>query len=97
MKGADMANGLRAKLSKLRHDGHITDAEYKSFIKKDGWHDAEIRAKAIEEFAEQLKKKYEHCVVNDILMNNDVMSYTNSCSVFESFIDEIAEEMRGAV
>ena len=59
-------------------------------------HDAEIRAKSIEEFAERLKEKYENCVVNDILMNNDVMSYTNSCNVFESFIDEIAEEMRGA-
>ena len=60
-------------------------------------HDAEIRAKSIDEFTERLKGKYEHCVVNDILMNNDVMSYTNSCSVFESFVDEIAEEMRGAI
>ena len=37
-----MANSLRAKLSKLRHDGHITDAEYQELIKKLDGHDAEI-------------------------------------------------------
>ena len=37
-----MANSLRAKLSKLRHDGHITDAEYQAFIKKMEGHDMEI-------------------------------------------------------
>ena len=42
VKGEDMANSLRAKLSKLRHDGHITDAEYQAFIKKMEGHDMEI-------------------------------------------------------
>lgn len=37
-----MANSLRAKLSKLRHDGNITDAEYQELIKKLDGHDAEI-------------------------------------------------------
>lgn len=37
-----MANSLRAKLSKLRHDGHITDAEYQAFIKKLDGHDRVI-------------------------------------------------------
>ena len=52
-----MANSLRAKLSKLRHDGHITDAEYQAFIKKLDGHDREIRNKAIDEFAEKLYNK----------------------------------------
>lgn len=49
-----MANSLRSKLSKLRHDGHITDAEYQAFIKKLDGHDAEIRNKAIDEFWESI-------------------------------------------
>ena len=28
-----MPNSLRTKLSKLRHDGHITDAEYREMIR----------------------------------------------------------------
>ena len=55
VKGEDMENSLRAKLSKLRHDGHITDAEYQAFIKKMDGHDAEIRNKVIDEFVEKLK------------------------------------------
>lgn len=39
-----MANSLRAKLSKLRHDGNITDAEYQELIKKLDGHDMEIYA-----------------------------------------------------
>lgn len=37
-----MSNSLRAKLSKLRHDGHITDAEYQAFVKKMDGHDRVI-------------------------------------------------------
>ena len=53
-----MANSLRAKLSKLRHDGHITDAEYQAFIKKMDGHDVEIRNKAIDDVMEIVKKAY---------------------------------------
>ena len=49
-----MANSLRAKLSKLRHDRHITDAEYKEFIKKLDGHDRELKNNAIDEFAERI-------------------------------------------
>ena len=45
-----MANSLRAKLSKLRHDGNITDAEYQKLIAKLDGHDKEIRAMAISDF-----------------------------------------------
>lgn len=51
-----MANSLRAKLSKLRHDGNITNAEYDELIKKLNGHDAEIRNKTIDEFVSRLEK-----------------------------------------
>lgn len=54
-----MANSLRAKLSKLRHDGHITDAEYQAFIKKLDGHDAEIRNKAFNKVIMQLEAEVE--------------------------------------
>lgn len=44
-----MANTLRAKLSKLRHDGNITDAEYKKLIKRIYGYDIEMRDKTIDE------------------------------------------------
>ena len=34
-----MPNSLRTKLSKLRYEGHITDAEYKELIDKLNGHD----------------------------------------------------------
>ena len=48
-----MANSLRAKLSKLRHDGHITDNEYQAFLKKIDGHDREIYNKAIDDFFDE--------------------------------------------
>ena len=48
-------------------------------------HDAEIRAKAIDEFAERLKEEYKPC------KETDTEIYTKVCNR----IDKIAEEMRG--
>lgn len=89
-----MANSLRAKLSKLRHDGHITDAEYQAFIKKMNGHDREIKAKVIDEFAEMLKEKYEEHNLDLCLRQNDYYSYANSCIQLENYIDKIAEQMK---
>lgn len=50
-----MANSLRAKISKLRHDGNITDAEYQ-LIKKLDEHDAKVRADAIDECIKKLSE-----------------------------------------
>ena len=44
-----MANSLRAKISKLRHDGKISDSEYQELIKKLYGHDKQTRADAIDE------------------------------------------------
>lgn len=90
-----MANSLRAKLSKLRHDGHITDAEYQAFIKKMEGHDREIRAKAIDEYRERLKNDYQAYDIDFCLQDNEHFSYVYSCGVLESYVDEIAEQMKG--
>ena len=110
-----MANSLRAKLSKLRHDGNITDAEYQELIKKLDGHDMEIYglgynqgtidraeevtkareqgyAKAIEDFAERLKQRVSRHYV-------DCDAYFGGIAeeiLYADYIDEIAEEMRGA-
>ena len=81
-----MANSLRAKLSKLRHDGHITDAEYQAFIKKLDGHDREIRNKAIDEFAEKLYNKS-----TDL---RDIESDDYGILHYED-VYEVVEEMKG--
>lgn len=57
---------------------------------KDGY------AKAIDEFAERLKENYQSHAIDICLRQNDYYSYSNACHTLESYIDEIAEEMRGA-
>ena len=52
-----MANSLRAKLSKLRHDGHITNIEYMEFMKKLDGHDKTMQEKVIDTFADKLYDK----------------------------------------
>lgn len=54
----------------------------------------EIRAKAIDDFAEMLKEKYEEHNFDLCLRQNDYYSYSNSCMLFESYIDEIAEQLK---
>lgn len=57
----------------------------------------EGRLKAIEEFAERLKENYQSHAIDICLRQNDYYSYSNACRTLESYIDEITEEMRGAV
>lgn len=54
----------------------------------------EIRNKTIYEFAEMLKEKYEEHNFDLCLRQNDYYSYSNSCMLFESYIDEIAEQLK---
>lgn len=49
-----MANSLRAKLSKLRHDKHVTDTEYNSLIKKLDGHDVAVKTQVIDDFASRM-------------------------------------------
>jgi hypothetical protein len=89
-----MANSLRAKLSKLRHDGNITDAEYQELIKKLDGHDAEIRVKVIDEFAERLKDSLVHKYRHLLEIDTDGFEWLTTDAV-GTHIDEIAESMKG--
>lgn len=107
-----MANSLRAKLSKLRHDRNITDAEYQELIKKLDGHDREIRNKTINEFTERLKERIVGMQMAELqgedicpcAENGEECPYINQdigcqyCAREHTIkdIDEIAEEMRGA-
>jgi hypothetical protein len=106
-----MANSLRAKLSKLRHDGHITDAEYQAFIKKMDGHDMEIYALGYNQGtidrAEELQKcrEYGYNKAIDEYMNalcDKCLDMKNECYQLECpfcgdgcDIVNIAEQMKG--
>jgi hypothetical protein len=83
-----MANSLRSKLSKLRHDGNISDNMYHELLNKLNGHDRELRAKAIDEFVANAEK-----------WNNNIKSIRNEEAFFTiENICEIAEQMKaGAV
>ena len=49
-----MANSLRAKIKKLKHDGNITDAECQELLNKLDGHDKAIINATIDEFAERI-------------------------------------------
>lgn len=49
-----MANSLRTKLKKLKHDSTITEEQYQELIKKLNGHDKKIIANTIDEFAYML-------------------------------------------
>lgn len=57
-------------------------------------HDKQVKTKAIDKFAEMLKEKYEEHNFDLCLRQNDYYSYSNSCMLFESYIDEIAEQLK---
>lgn len=52
-------------------------------------------AKAIDEFAEKLKKLYQAYDIDLCLQDNDHLSCTDSRIALESYIDEIAEQLKG--
>lgn len=52
-----MPNSLRAKLSKLRHKGEITQEEYSELINKLNGHDSELLDK-VADMVLSLPKKY---------------------------------------
>lgn len=84
-----MASSLRVKLSKLRHDGNITDAEYKKLIKRIYGYDIEMRDKTIDEFASELEN---HSIYADIGKGTEVkMEWVSPVTR----IKEIAEKMKG--
>lgn len=89
-----MANSLRAKLSKLRHDGNITDTEYQALIKKLDGHDTENRAKAIDEFYNKVLNFEDY--IDPVDESNLGSGLLYSEKDITNMIVKIAEEMRGA-
>jgi ribosomal protein L19E len=49
-----MANSLKSKLSKLRHDRNISENMYHELLNKIDGHDRELRNKVIDEFVEKV-------------------------------------------
>lgn len=75
-------------------DGLITDVTLEVKVDSIKYHDEKIRNKAIDEFAETLKEKYEEHNFHLCLRQNDYYSYSNSCMLFENYIDKIAEQLK---
>lgn len=53
-----MPLSLKCKLSKLRHNGQITDDEYNELIKKLDGHDRQIKSDVINSIKQELSKIY---------------------------------------
>ena len=87
-----MPKSLRAKLSKLRHDEHITDAECQELKKKLDGHDREFRKMAIDEFSHALKERFN---VRIPLNYRSTMQYFTLEGARE-IVDEVAEEMKSS-
>ena len=84
-----MPLSLKSHLKKFVHKGQITQEEYDSLVKKLDGHDKEIRAKAIEEFAEKCK---------ELVKQGELYDYVRWCnwnnSIFKWF-DRVAEQLKG--
>ena len=76
-----MPMSLKVMLKKFAHKGQITQEEYDALIKKLDGHDREIRSKAIDEFAREIKSTF---------FFTDYMQ--ELC--FKDKIDEIAEQLK---
>lgn len=85
---------LRSVLKKLGNKKLIDKDDITEIFNNLENHDKAIRDKAIDEFAETLKEKYEEHNFDLCLRQNDYYSYSNSCMLFESYIDEIAEQLK---
>ena len=83
-----MANSLRSKIKKLCHSKNISEKMCNELLEKLEGHDRELRNKAIDEFAEKLKDLIAKNV-EDVESSNDLC-----CEIFQSEIDEVAEQMK---
>lgn len=81
---------MREFIGRASHLLDCTDAKIKKAKRT-------ARNKAIDEFAERLKKLYQAYDIDLCLQDNDHLNYTDSRIALESYIDEIAEQMRKEV
>ena len=88
------AIGTVEELKELKAENAYLQNEMQSIGANMDLFEKEIRAEVIDEFAETLKEKYEEHNFDLCLRQNDYYSYSNSCMLFESYIDEIAEQLK---
>ena len=85
---------LKTEKAKQRYDRNFSSVETTFSQNELEEHDKEIKAKAIDKFAQWLKRNYQAYDIDLCLQDNEHLSYTNSCIALESYIDEIAEQMK---
>lgn len=84
-----MSNSLRAKLSKLRYKGEITQEEYSELIKKLDGHDKQVRTDAVEKFADYLRFVYEKSMELSVMGTNDETEKLELKGIYSQFINTI--------
>lgn len=88
-----MANSLKSKLAKLRHDRNISEKKYEDLLNKLDGHDRELRNKVIDKFAEALKEICKnHSVGKDEYTNEPL--YAHEDRTWHNLIDDVAEQMK---
>lgn len=56
--------------------------------------EAEIKAKAIDEFADKLKTEYIHYDIDDALEHSIYTSYSENILALEEYVDKLAEQLK---
>jgi hypothetical protein len=94
MKGVIMANSLRSKIKKLCHDNNISEKMCNELLEKLEGHDRELRAKAIDEFAEAIRAiHYKYPIGTDADTNEPL--YGHEDGTWHNLLDDVAEQMKG--
>ena len=92
-----LGDNLKSEKAKERYDRNFNSVETTYSQKELEEHDTEIRAKAIDEFAERLKSdEFQKYNLDMVFETSRDLSYSNCINAFCEYIDKIAEEMRGA-
>lgn len=79
-----MSNSLNSKLSKLRHDGHITNKEYQILKSKLNETDTVVRNKTIDEF----------CATAKAIVNGNEPMYEHDDGTWHNLLDDTAKVLK---
>ena len=87
-----MAKSLKSKLSKLRHDGNITNEEYKQFIDKLDGNDKELWNNAIDTFLNKIVETYKTSIID----SSDCGVECKECLIFmvDKELKKLAKEVK---
>lgn len=89
-----MANSLKSKLAKLRHDRNISEKMYKDLLDKLDGHDRELRNKVIDEFAEALRGICYKCPIGTDADTNEPL-YGHEDGTWHNLLDDVSVQMKG--